>query len=743
MTTNRWLLAGIATCIALPAHAVDLEQQMDFNIRAQKLDMALVEFSRQAKIQVITSGAEVRNLETNGAMGRLTIFSALEKLLKDSGLSFSPIGDSAVSIKPAAAGLKQTAAPETGATTNNSLEAERLRLAQATVGQTAPESSDDQPVRAEESPAAHLSSSLEQVIVTGTHIRGLPKEYIASPVFTYTGEDIERSGFNSLSEYIPTLPQNFSGDASEASTTGVGAGAGIGGAFAANANDGFSAFSLRGLGSDATITLFNGRRMANAGMIEAPTVSFIPAALIERIEVVPDGASATYGADAVGGVVNLITRRSFDGLELRVRGSTATEVDRNDYQASLAAGHSWDSGNMFGMAAWQDREALVGEPRRVGSQSYQGYPGLTSRYRSPEQVKAAFALKHPEQMRLLQEQLAIIDRETAGRADAKLAYASITASLNNRLKKAQGLLAAYANSDVLNRSEVQSRGFKQWLAESADRTREYGHSLAEVDAASSELERLERQSQQAELATPRLLEAARILYRYAQEKSKADDLDRTPGFKQRDWPRIKAWLEAIDKRYDERVDKALVSHFLRAQLELPISERERSLLGALGIRERISGAEIETALNRVYENSQLATQSVRLGWMDRDPQELQATEDAFIRVARSLYAEDLRREARKRDLEGRLQKANSVYMKALIAYRVGRGESMYPDANGTLRVSFGQVSGRADGGADGLAWAPFTTVRGSAREEYRRRGVRRAGEPVGCNSVGAVGQVSR
>ena len=174
-------------------------------------------------------------------------------------------------------------------------------------------------------------NDVEEVVVTGTNMRGLPREYVASPVFTYSAKEMEQSGLGALSEYIQTLPQNFIGDLSEAATTGVGFGTGLDGAVSQNQFDGFSAFSLRGLGSDATLTLLNGRRLPNAGMTETPSVSFIPAALIESLEIVPDGTSATYGADAVGGVVNLVSAlrrlRRTNGLEsvAKDRGSLERE----------------------------------------------------------------------------------------------------------------------------------------------------------------------------------------------------------------------------------------------------------------------------------------------------------------------------------------------------------------------------------------------------------------------------------
>lgn len=213
--------------------------------------------------------------------------------------------------------------------------------------------------RKDDTPAAEAVS---EVLVTGSLIRGLPKEYLASPIFSHDRADLVRSGAGSVSEYMLTIPQNFTGDLSEFATTGAGIGSPLGNATPYNQYDGFAGFALRGLASDATLTLLNGRRMPSVGMSEAPTVSTIPAMLIERIDIIPDGASATYGADAVAGVVNIVTRKPSHGLELEVRGATATQVDRDDLQVGALTGHDWDSGSVYGMAMYQKRSPLVGDP---------------------------------------------------------------------------------------------------------------------------------------------------------------------------------------------------------------------------------------------------------------------------------------------------------------------------------------------------------------------------------------------
>lgn len=209
-------------------------------------------------------------------------------------------------------------------------------------------------------PAAQGSPG--DIIVTGSLIRGLPREYVASPVFTYDKADVVRSGANSMSEYILTIPQNFASDLSDFGTAATSIGTSLSTATAYNQFDAFAAFALRGLASDATLTLLNGRRMASVGMVEASTVSVIPSALIERIDIISDGASATYGADAVAGVVNIVTRKVTDGVELRTRGGAMTQTGAKSWDASALAGTSWGSGSIYGMASYQRRDEFVGDP---------------------------------------------------------------------------------------------------------------------------------------------------------------------------------------------------------------------------------------------------------------------------------------------------------------------------------------------------------------------------------------------
>src|SRR6185437_6090175 len=104
--------------------------------------------------------------------------------------------------------------------------------------------------------------------------------------------------------------------------------------------------NLRGLGNDATLVLINGHRVA-PGNTEGNFVdlSMIPLYAVERVEVVTDGASAIYGSDAVGGVVNIILGRNLDGAETRVRYGSVTNGSTTEREVGQTVGHGWDTGS--------------------------------------------------------------------------------------------------------------------------------------------------------------------------------------------------------------------------------------------------------------------------------------------------------------------------------------------------------------------------------------------------------------
>jgi iron complex outermembrane receptor protein len=203
----------------------------------------------------------------------------------------------------------------------------------------------------------HDDKDIEEIIVTGTHIRGTKDS--PSPVQVFTRADIDATGMFTVQQFLQTLPQNL-GDTSENTIVGI-AGSGR----IANTVNG-SAPNLRGIGSEATLVLINGHRVAPGNSDGSfVDVSMIPLAAVERIEIVTDGASAIYGSDAVGGVVNIILRSKIDGAESRALFGAVGTGSMHDVQAAQTVGDTWSTGSAVLSYQYSDQT-----PLSAGSRDY-------------------------------------------------------------------------------------------------------------------------------------------------------------------------------------------------------------------------------------------------------------------------------------------------------------------------------------------------------------------------------------
>jgi iron complex outermembrane receptor protein len=168
-----------------------------------------------------------------------------------------------------------------------------------------------------ESAATAPEETTERIEVTGSHIKRIDVEGV-SPVETITRKQLETSGYNSVADVMRDTSANSFGSKRERS-----------GSNAAGAAE----VDLRGLGASNTLVLLNGQRLPSDAVTGAVDLNLIPMAAIERVEILKDGASAIYGSDALGGVVNIITRKDFTGSEVSAtqtipqsKGGERTEV---------------------------------------------------------------------------------------------------------------------------------------------------------------------------------------------------------------------------------------------------------------------------------------------------------------------------------------------------------------------------------------------------------------------------------
>ena len=202
---------------------------------------------------------------------------------------------------------------------------------------------------------------IEEIVVTGSFIRGTATD-AALPVAVLSAEQLQRQGSPTVLELIKALPisNGVLGETNQFDARAQG-------------SEGSGSVNLRGLGSFRTLVLMNGRRMpinplgqAGAGIVDT---NIIPASAIGRLEVLKDGAAATYGSDAIAGVVNFITKKDFSGLEVGAAYKHVADSD-GDYNLNFTYGWVGDRANVLIAGGWDHRSVLSAQDRDWADKTY-------------------------------------------------------------------------------------------------------------------------------------------------------------------------------------------------------------------------------------------------------------------------------------------------------------------------------------------------------------------------------------
>lgn len=210
------------------------------------------------------------------------------------------------------------------------------------------------------------------IVVTGTLIRGV-KAPAGSAVLDVNADTIKATSATSagaiLNQTVPQLP-TFNTVATGSAGFGVPV----------------TKIGLRGIGNTqgsasgqtATLVLFNGHRVVPVGILSTdPDPDLLPADILESVQVMPDGGSATYGSDAIGGVVNFVTKRKFDGVQLRYNYRFAPDYSENT--ASIVAGKSWSTGSAYISAVFNNNDEILGVDRDYIRQDFTSRGGADFR----------------------------------------------------------------------------------------------------------------------------------------------------------------------------------------------------------------------------------------------------------------------------------------------------------------------------------------------------------------------------
>ena len=356
------LVMGI-TVAAQPAEARSVKYDLD--IPSQNLNDALQSLALASKHRLLYSSELVDGKSSPAIKGQFTTEQAVRALLAGTNLSYEVTSDGLVLIRAVgdSASSKAKSAGPTSMLTGPL--GPPIHLAQDS-GRSSQSSSENTQIGKYKSTASLPSeegierdSKLEEVTVTGSRIPTTVKQQV-QPLRSYTREDIAISGQSTVGDYLNTLPgvSNFRQGLFDVGYAGV------------------QAIQLHGLPVGTTLTLLDGQRVDTSSSKGFFDVSNIPLAAIERIEVLPVGASAVYGADALAGAVNFVLRKNFQGFDVNANVGHGTDV--TDKGVNAAWGTSWDRGSTTLIGTYQEQGAIRGDQREPTSlNSFPGDPAAT------------------------------------------------------------------------------------------------------------------------------------------------------------------------------------------------------------------------------------------------------------------------------------------------------------------------------------------------------------------------------
>ena len=333
-----------------------------------------------------------------------------------------------------------------------------------------------------------------------------------------------------------------------------------------------------------------------------------------------------------------------------------------------------------------------------------GYPGTTFRHRTASEFANQIEWLLPTRVDVVGGLIKTIETATAGDKARDVLYASTVAGQKNTLKRAQGELDGLRRSDAVRVRAADEAAMLAWLAKQPDAAAlqaDIRAMQAQLDAGQATRER----DFLLPFLRPGLLGSAITLRRLALERGKPDR-QRESGFQQRDEALIEAGQKQLQRRYDPEVEKATLRYALKRYYALPAAQRITEFDAAFGANEALAGARLDT----LYLQTKLGVEAERLALMKAAPEAVLASTDPLMTLAAALQPALLRMEEEGKQRSGELMRLRPAYMQALIGYRESQGRAVYPDANSTLRVSYGKVSTLSP--RDGMDYRPLTTVAG-------------------------------
>lgn len=332
-----------------------------------------------------------------------------------------------------------------------------------------------------------------------------------------------------------------------------------------------------------------------------------------------------------------------------------------------------------------------------------GYPGSTSRYALADEFDNTQNWAYPTIAAHYKKLVAMVQAAGEKNPDVEVKYASTMRGWENVLKNYDGQLDGFKRIGAAETKQREEAAVLAWLRKQGDRgqTALAAHDqLLKLNAearSTRERDLVMRQSGGA------LGNTATSLYRLAIERAKPD-AQRESGYQQRDLPGIEGSLKQMERRFDPQMDRELQRYWLLEYLKLPAAQRVAAIDQWLGGNDVTA---VDRALDRLAK-SKLTSADERMKWFSADRAAFEASKDPAIQYAVAVMPTLMKLEEEGKVRAGEILVARPAYLQAVMDHRKSKGEAVYPDANSSLRITFGNVTGYTK--TDGSQQQPFTRL---------------------------------
>jgi hypothetical protein len=360
--------------------------------------------------------------------------------------------------------------------------------------------------------------------------------------------------------------------------------------------------------------------------------------------------------------------------------------------------------------------SLAREPLKDGDFAFiLGYPGRTMRYRTAASVAEDTEFYYPQRIELLKELIAITEEESKRGKDVEIKLASQLKGFYNSVKNNTGMLEGLMKSDLAGRKRAEEAKLTGWMNADPARKARFGNVLPAMERAQTKRNATrQRDFLLFWMPVPRsssLLAAASIIERWSYERTKPD-LERKAGYQARDERTLRQRLFNMQRNLDLPSERKVFAYLLRRAANLPVGQRITAADNALGATGKTGDEAIGALLEKLYTGTKLADEKTRLAMFDMDHKALMAAGDLMVALAAALRQDTATEEQTTQRFEGEMVTLAPRHIEALAAWKHA---PLYPDANSTLRLTYGSVKGYSP--RDGVYYKPFTTHHGVVEKE--------------------------